>query len=142
MDRVLTAIERTALPKRLALPASGERAALVRKRKGSLVRKRVQASFDPKIFLANVGEGKTISTYRKDQVVFSQGQVADAVFYIQQGEIKLTVVSEQGKEAAVAILKTQVPQRPAFLLVEFKSSYDTHSSWYIMVSVSLVCVSR
>jgi hypothetical protein len=35
-------------------------------------------------------------------------------------------------------LKTQVPQRPAFLLVEFKSSYDTHSSWYIMVSVSLV----
>jgi CRP/FNR family transcriptional regulator, cyclic AMP receptor protein len=68
------------------------------------VRKRVKASFDPKIFLANVGEGKTIAKYRKDQVVFSQGQVADAVFYIQEGKIKLTVISEQGKEAVVAIL--------------------------------------
>jgi CRP/FNR family transcriptional regulator, cyclic AMP receptor protein len=68
------------------------------------VRKRVKASFDPKEFLAKVGEGKTISKYRKDQIVFSQGEVADAVFYIQQGKIKLTVVSEQGKEAVVAIL--------------------------------------
>jgi CRP/FNR family transcriptional regulator, cyclic AMP receptor protein len=76
----------------------------VRKNKGCLVRKRVKASFDPKIFLANVGEGKTIAKYRKDQVVFSQGQVADAVFYIQEGKIKLTVISEQGKEAVVAIL--------------------------------------
>ena len=60
--------------------------------------------FDPKIFLAKAGEGKAISRYRKDQIVFSQGQVADAVFYIQQGKIKLTVVSEQGKEAVIAIL--------------------------------------
>src|SRR6202043_2689297 len=60
--------------------------------------------FDPKEFLAKAGEGKTISKYRKDQIVFSQGQVADAVFYIQQGKVKLTVVSEQGKEAVVAIL--------------------------------------
>jgi CRP/FNR family transcriptional regulator, cyclic AMP receptor protein len=67
------------------------------KRKGKL-------PFDPKIFLAKVGEGKTISKYRKDQTVFSQGEVADAVFYIQQGKVKLTVVSEQGKEAVVAIL--------------------------------------
>jgi CRP/FNR family cyclic AMP-dependent transcriptional regulator len=67
------------------------------KRKGKL-------SSDPKRFLAKVGKGKTISKYRKDQIVLSQGQVADAVFYIQQGEIKLTVVSEQGKEAVVAIL--------------------------------------
>jgi CRP-like cAMP-binding protein len=71
---------------------------------GVFVRKRVKASFDPKTFLARVGEGKTISKYRNDQVVFSQGQVADAVFYIQQGKVKLTVVSEQGKEAVVAIL--------------------------------------
>jgi len=69
------------------------------------VRKRVTVSFDPKIFLAKVGEGKTISKYRKDQIVFSQGQIADAVFYIQQGKVKLTVVSEQGKEAVVAILE-------------------------------------
>jgi CRP/FNR family cyclic AMP-dependent transcriptional regulator len=68
------------------------------------VRKRAKASFNPRIFLARVGEGKTISTYSKNQVVFSQGQVADAVFYIQQGNIKLTVVSKQGKEAVVAIL--------------------------------------
>ena len=68
------------------------------------VRKRVKASFDPKIFLANVGEGKTISKYRKNQTIFSQGQIADAVFYIQQGKVKLTVVSEQGKEAVIAIL--------------------------------------
>ena len=52
-----------------------------------------------------MGKGKTISKYRKDQIVFSQGQVADAIFYIQQGKVKLTVVSEQGKEAVVAILE-------------------------------------
>ena len=68
------------------------------------MRKRAKASFDPKIFLAKVGEGKTISKYRKDQIVFSQGEAADAVFYIQQGKVKLTVVSQQGKEAVVAIL--------------------------------------
>src|ERR1700716_149265 len=68
------------------------------------MRKRVKASFDPKVFLAKVGEGKTISKYRKDQIVFSQGEIADAVFYIRQGKVKLTVVSEQGKEAVVAIL--------------------------------------
>ena len=60
------------------------------------MRKSSKASFDPTIFLAKVGEGKTIFKYRKDQIVFSQGEVADAVFYIQQGKIKLTVVSEQG----------------------------------------------
>jgi CRP/FNR family cyclic AMP-dependent transcriptional regulator len=68
------------------------------KRKGKL-------PFDPKRFLAKVGKGKTVAKYRKDQIVFSQGQVADAVFYIQQGKVKLTVVSEQGKEAVVAILE-------------------------------------
>ena len=68
------------------------------------MRKKAKASFDPKIFLAKVGEGKTISKYRKDQIVFSQGEAADAVFYIRQGKVKLTVVSQQGKEAVVAIL--------------------------------------
>jgi CRP-like cAMP-binding protein len=63
-----------------------------------------KASFNPKAFLANVGEGKTIAKYRKGTVIFSQGDAADAVFYIQKGKIKLTVVSEQGKEAVVAIL--------------------------------------
>jgi len=68
------------------------------------VRKRVKASFDPKKFLAKVGDGKAISNYRKNEVVFSQGEVADAVFYIQQGNVKLVVVSKHGKEAVVAIL--------------------------------------
>ena len=61
--------------------------------------------FDPKIFLAKVGGGKSISEYQKDQIVFSQGDVADAVFYIQKGKIKLTVVSDRGKEAVVGILE-------------------------------------
>jgi CRP-like cAMP-binding protein len=69
------------------------------------VTKRTKQSFDPKNFLAKVGEGKTISTYQKDQIVFSQGEPADEVFYIQEGKVKLTVVSEQGKEAVVAILE-------------------------------------
>jgi CRP-like cAMP-binding protein len=60
--------------------------------------------FDPKSFLAKVGEGRTISKYRKDQVVFSQGDLAEAVFYIQKGKVKVTVVSDQGKEAVVALL--------------------------------------
>src|SRR3981081_3821506 len=63
-------------------------------------------SFDPKSFLAVVGEGRSIGEYRKDQIVFSQGDPADAVFYIQSGKGKLTVVSEQGKEAVVAMLGT------------------------------------
>jgi CRP/FNR family cyclic AMP-dependent transcriptional regulator len=82
-----------------------KRAVLLRKEAGGVVvRKRAKATFDPKIFLAKAGEGKTISKFRKDQVVFSQGEAADAVFYIQQGKVKLTVVSEQGKEAVIAIL--------------------------------------
>ena len=66
--------------------------------------KKSKASFDPKRFLAKVGEGKTITKYQKDQIVFSQGDIADAVFYVQKGKLKLTVISEQGKEAVIAIL--------------------------------------
>jgi CRP/FNR family cyclic AMP-dependent transcriptional regulator len=61
--------------------------------------------FEPKDFLAKVGVGKTIVEFHKNQKVFSQGDVADTVFYIQKGKIKLTVMSEQGKEAVVAILE-------------------------------------
>jgi CRP/FNR family transcriptional regulator, cyclic AMP receptor protein len=59
--------------------------------------------FDPKSFLAKVGDGRSIDRFGKDQIVFSQGDAADAVFYIQKGKAKVTVVSEQGKEAVVAI---------------------------------------
>src|SRR6476620_10692335 len=61
-------------------------------------------AFDPKEFLAKVGEGKTIVQFRKDQVVFAQGDAADTVFYIQKGRVKVVVISEQGKEAVVGIL--------------------------------------
>jgi CRP/FNR family cyclic AMP-dependent transcriptional regulator len=60
--------------------------------------------FDPKAFLATVNGGRSISKYRKGETVFSQGKPADAVFYILKGKVKVTVVSEQGKEAVVAIL--------------------------------------
>src|ERR1700731_3947748 len=62
-----------------------------------------RSSFDTKSFLAKVGEGRSIDRYRKDQIVFSQGDPADAVFYVERGEVKVTVVSKQGKEAVVAI---------------------------------------
>jgi CRP-like cAMP-binding protein len=61
-------------------------------------------SFNPKTFLAKVGEGRNIGKYRKSEIVFSQGDPADKVFYIQKGKVMVTVVSEQGKEAVVAIL--------------------------------------
>ena len=65
-----------------------------------------KASFDPTAFLAKVGEGRRQVEHHKGQLMFSQGEPAEAVFYIQQGRVKLTVVSEQGKEAVVAILGT------------------------------------
>ena len=75
------------------------------KKRRVVLRKKGRASFDPKTFLAKVGDGKAISKYGKGEVVFSQGEGGDAVFYIQKGEIKLTVISEQGKEAVVGILR-------------------------------------
>jgi CRP/FNR family transcriptional regulator, cyclic AMP receptor protein len=60
--------------------------------------------FDPKLFLAKVGDGKTILKFKKNQTVFAQGDVADTVFYIQKGRIKVLVVSELGKEAVVGIM--------------------------------------
>ncbi len=62
--------------------------------------------FDPNLFLAKVGEGRKIVDYSKNQVVFSQAERADAIFYIQKGKVKLTVVSNAGKEAVIAILGT------------------------------------
>ena len=60
--------------------------------------------FDPAVFLATAAEGRTMSTHRDKEIIFSQGGDADAVFYIRKGKIKVTVVSKQGKEAVVAIL--------------------------------------
>ena len=60
--------------------------------------------FDPKVFLAKADGGRTIAKYRTNEIVFSQGDPADSVFYIHDGKVKVTVLSEQGKEAVVAIL--------------------------------------
>jgi CRP-like cAMP-binding protein len=64
-----------------------------------------KGTFEPAAFLAKVGNGKTILRLQKDDFAFRQGDAADAVFYIQKGRIKLTVVSGQGKEAVVGILE-------------------------------------
>ena len=61
--------------------------------------------FDPKVFLAKVNGGRTISDYQIHQVVYEQGAPADSVFYIQKGKAKVTVTSEEGKEAVVAVLE-------------------------------------
>lgn len=62
-------------------------------------------SFNPKTFLTQVGDGKTLLACRKNRILFSQGDPADAVFYILEGQVTLTVVSQQGKEAIVAVLE-------------------------------------
>ena len=67
--------------------------------------KTARSEFDPQAFLAKVGEGKAVSTFRKTESVFSQGDAADKVFYIQQGRVKVVVLSEQGKEAIVGIFE-------------------------------------
>jgi CRP/FNR family cyclic AMP-dependent transcriptional regulator len=62
-----------------------------------------KSDFDPKTFLATVNGGQTVSNYRNHQKVFSQGDPADAVFHIQEGKVKVCVISELGKEAVVAL---------------------------------------
>jgi CRP/FNR family transcriptional regulator, cyclic AMP receptor protein len=68
------------------------------------MKRKVKPAFDPKAFLAKVGKGRTVADYTKNQRIFSQGDPADSLFFIQKGKIKLTVVSKQGKEAVVALL--------------------------------------
>ena len=60
--------------------------------------------FDPKKFLATIGTGRSVVAFRRKQPIFAQGDVADAVFYIQHGKVRLTVVSKIGKEATLGIL--------------------------------------
>ena len=68
------------------------------------MKRKIKPPFDPKDFLAKANGGRTISQYRKNQIVFSQSDLADSVFYIHDGKVKVTVISEQGKEAVVAVL--------------------------------------
>ena len=68
-------------------------------------RRRAIAAFDPEAFLREAGVGKTLVDLKKDQLLFSQGDPADAVFYIQTGSIKLTVLSKRGKEATLSLME-------------------------------------
>jgi len=63
-----------------------------------------RCDFDPHAFLATIGEGRKFVLYPKKQRIFAQGDTADAVFYVQTGKVKLTVVSTTGKEATIGIL--------------------------------------
>ena len=65
----------------------------------------VKNPFDPQLFLSIVGTGKTVSKYRKGQVVFKQGDPAETIYYLQKGRIKVVVLSEQGKEAVVGLIE-------------------------------------
>jgi CRP/FNR family transcriptional regulator, cyclic AMP receptor protein len=75
--------------KKIRRPAAGTRA----------------TSFNPQSFLAKVGQGKTTLQVPKEHLIFSQGDTADAVFYVRMGRIKLTVISQHGKEAVIGILE-------------------------------------
>jgi CRP/FNR family transcriptional regulator, cyclic AMP receptor protein len=66
-------------------------------------KKKKQQPFDVKTFLSTVDGGRTVKPYRKNEKIFSQGDPADAVFYIQEGKVKVCVISDAGKEAVVAL---------------------------------------
>jgi len=68
-----------------------------------MARNNVQ-KFDPQPYLTAVGAGRSVVRYQREQPIFRQGDAADAVFYIQQGKVQITVISEQGKEGVIAIL--------------------------------------
>jgi CRP/FNR family transcriptional regulator, cyclic AMP receptor protein len=73
--------------------------------RGSRKRKAAERPlFDPAVFLATAAVGRDISKYSKKEVIFAQGEDADAVFYIKKGKVKVAVISKQGKEAIVALL--------------------------------------
>jgi len=63
-----------------------------------------RSDFDPRKFLATIGDGRKVVSFGEKQTVFTQGDAADAVFYIQEGKVRLTVVSEIGKEATLGVL--------------------------------------
>ena len=68
------------------------------------MKQKKKASFDPKLFLSKVDGGRTIKTYRTNRVVYAQGDRCESVYYLETGKAKVTVISDQGKEAVVAII--------------------------------------
>jgi CRP/FNR family transcriptional regulator, cyclic AMP receptor protein len=70
-----------------------------------VARKSIADRFDPKVFLATIDGGRSILHVESGDVLYSQGDAADSVFYVQRGKVKIVVTSEQGKEAVVAVLE-------------------------------------
>jgi CRP-like cAMP-binding protein len=91
------------LPPELWSNAAGKEAGMA-KRSRTPQKSRGAKRFDPVEFLETAAKGRIVSVHKKKQVIFAQGDVADAVLYIKKGKVKVTVVSKQGKEAVVAIL--------------------------------------
>src|SRR5476649_1487741 len=84
-------------------PAMKRKAKQDKAKQRKAIQEKATLPFDPKVFLAKVNGGRSISNYRKDQIVYTQGEPPDSVFYIQSGKVKKTVLSEQGKEAVVGL---------------------------------------
>ena len=68
---------------------------------------RKDQGFDPNVFLATIGDGRKILAVPRKQMIFAQGDGADAVFYVQKGKVRLTVVSQIGKEATIGIVSEE-----------------------------------
>jgi CRP-like cAMP-binding protein len=81
-----------------------ERGAAMKKRRIGAKETKAAQHFDPVKYLETAAKGRIVSTHPKKHIIFTQGDAADAVFYIRKGKVKVTVVSKQGKEAVVAIL--------------------------------------
>ena len=68
------------------------------------MKRKAKSALDPRALLATVGAGRTTRDWRKNQTIFSQGDRADVVFFVERGKVKLTVLSRQGKQAVIGIL--------------------------------------
>jgi CRP/FNR family transcriptional regulator, cyclic AMP receptor protein len=72
--------------------------------KPKIARRKNGPKFDPALYFGTAAKGRSIARHRQKEVIYAQGDAADAVFYIKKGKVKMTVVSKQGKEAVIAIL--------------------------------------
>ena len=96
-------VRKTSANRRVSLRPAATREVMVKPAKVGASPERT-AGFDPRLLLTKLATGRTSQEYQAEESVFSQGDAADAVFYLQSGKVKLTAVSPQGKEAVVAIL--------------------------------------
>jgi CRP/FNR family cyclic AMP-dependent transcriptional regulator len=71
---------------------------------GPVMKSQAKTPFDPKVFLATTNGARTITKYKINQIIFSQGDAANSVFYILSGKVKVSITSEQGKEVVIAVL--------------------------------------